>query len=219
VCAGAIVWQLNDCWPVTSWAAVDSGARLKPLWYELRRLYADRLLTIQPRDGAPALFAVNQSGDGWDPEVRLRRMSVGGEVLAEARVRLSAGARAVARAAVPESLLPEPGSRTEYLVADADGQRALHFPVRDLELAYPEPSYDVAVAELPDGAAGVTVTARTLVRDLLLQADRLAPEAAADRGLFTLLPGESATARVTGWPSPDRAAAEAALFAVAGAHA
>lgn len=23
VCSGAIVWQLNDCWPVTSWAAVD----------------------------------------------------------------------------------------------------------------------------------------------------------------------------------------------------
>ncbi|MGQ4511584.1 glycosyl hydrolase 2 galactose-binding domain-containing protein [Streptomyces sp. DW26H14] len=216
VCAGAIVWQLNDCWPVTSWAAVDGDARLKPLWYELRRLYADRLLTIQRRDGAPVLVAVNQSRSGWDPEVRLRRMSVGGEVLAEARVRLAAGARRVARAAVPDGLLPGPGSRTEYLVADADGQRALHFPVRDLEFAYPEPSYDVAVAELPDGAAGVTVTARTLVRDLLLQADRLSPEAAADRGLFTLLPGESATIRVTGWPSPDRAAAEAALFAVTG---
>src|SRR5699024_6229275 len=34
-CTGALVWQLNDCWPVISWAAVDSGERLKPLWYAL----------------------------------------------------------------------------------------------------------------------------------------------------------------------------------------
>jgi beta-mannosidase len=214
VCAGTIVWQLNDCWPVTSWAAVDGDARLKPLWHELRRLYADRLLTIQRRDGAFALLAVNQAPDDWEPEVSLRRMSASGDVLAEARVRLTAGPRAVARAALPDGLLPGPDSVTEYLVADADGLRALHFPVRDLEFAYPEPSYEVSVAELAEGTAAVKVTAHTLVRDLLLQADRLAPDAAGDRGLFTLLPGESATIRVTGWDTPDAAAARAALFAV-----
>ena len=53
ICMGAIVWQLNDCWPVTSWAAVDGDGRRKPLWYALRRAYADRLLTVQPRDGGP----------------------------------------------------------------------------------------------------------------------------------------------------------------------
>ncbi len=43
--AGSIVWQLNDCWPVTSWAAIDSEQRLKPLWFALRDAYAPRLLT------------------------------------------------------------------------------------------------------------------------------------------------------------------------------
>ena len=33
---GRVVWQLNDCWPVTSWAAVDGDGRRKPLWYALR---------------------------------------------------------------------------------------------------------------------------------------------------------------------------------------
>ena len=37
VCMGTIVWQLNDCWPVTSWSAIDGDGRRKPLWYALRR--------------------------------------------------------------------------------------------------------------------------------------------------------------------------------------
>ena len=35
-CMGTIVWQLNDCWPVISWSAVDGDGRRKPLWYALR---------------------------------------------------------------------------------------------------------------------------------------------------------------------------------------
>jgi beta-mannosidase len=214
-CAGAIVWQLNDCWPVTSWAAVDSDARLKPLWYELRRLYADRLLTVQLRDGRPVVFAVNQSRADWNTRVRLRRMSASGEVIAEERVELAAGAGTVAGAPVAEKLLPDAASGTEYLVADADGERAVHFPVRDKEFAYPAPEYDVELAAA-DGAGdvGVVVTARTLLRDLLLQADRLSPAATADQGLLTLLPGESVTIRVKGWDAPDAGAARGALFMI-----
>ncbi|AXK33569.1 glycoside hydrolase family 2 protein [Streptomyces armeniacus] len=231
-CAGTVVWQLNDCWPVTSWAAIDGDGRLKPLYFELRRVYADRLLTVQLRDGAPAVVAVNQSAEAWRTSVRLRRMSADGRTLAGTRLDLGAAARTVAEAAVPAELVPDAGSGKEYLVADADadadagdaerGLRALHFPVRDREFAYPAPRFDVELARRGD-AVEVTVTARTLLRDLLLQADRLGPEATADRGLLTLLPGERATIAVRGWdpgdaPDTDGApaveAVRAALFAV-----
>ncbi|WP_158761834.1 hypothetical protein, partial [Streptomyces sp. NRRL S-146] len=61
---------------------------------------------------------------------------------------------------------------------------------------------------------GITVTARTLVRDLLLQADRLDPGARADRGLVTLLPGEEVTIGVRGWKTPDAETARSALYCV-----
>ncbi len=32
VCKGALFWQLNDCWPVTSWAAIDGDGQPKPLY-------------------------------------------------------------------------------------------------------------------------------------------------------------------------------------------
>lgn len=35
--AGALVWQLNDCWPVISWAIIDSALRNKPAIYSIGR--------------------------------------------------------------------------------------------------------------------------------------------------------------------------------------
>jgi len=207
VCAGTIVWQLNDCWPVTSWAAIDGDGRTKPLYHELRRLYADRLLTLQPRGGGLLLAAVNQAADAWAPSLVLRRMSVDGAVVAEASVGLSAAARTVAEVRVEREL--EPMGPKEFLVADADGLRALHFPVPDREVPYPRPEFEVTVAP-----GAVTVTAHTLVRDLLLQADRLDPGAEADTGLVTLLPGEQVTMGVRGWKTPDAATARSALYCV-----
>lgn len=205
VCAGAIVWQLNDCWPVTSWAAIDGDGREKPLYHELRRLYADRLPTFQLRDGRLVLVCVNQGGEEWRGAVRLRRMTVDGVLMDEERVEFTVGRRGVEQVALAPELVPV--SAREFLVADADGLRALYFPVVDREIPWPEPKFEVSVAP-----GAVTVTASTLVRDLLLQADRLGPEVRADQGLSTLLPGESVTIGVAGWDVPDAVAARAALY-------
>ncbi|MEV5844638.1 glycoside hydrolase family 2 protein [Streptomyces sp. NPDC051985] len=208
VCAGTVVWQLNDCWPVTSWAAIDGDGREKPLWHELRRLYADRLLTLQVRERGLVLAAVNQAARAWNGDLALRRMTVDGVLVGRALLPLAAGARAVAVVDVPRGLRPE--GPAEFLVADArGGLRALYFPAPDREIPYPKPEFEVTVAP-----GAVTVTARTLVRDLLLQADRLDPAARADRGLVTLLPGERVTIGVSGWETPDVAAARAALYCV-----
>ncbi|MFI8190087.1 glycoside hydrolase family 2 protein [Streptomyces sp. NPDC085946] len=220
VCAGTVVWQLNDCWPVTSWAVIDGDGREKPLYHELKRLYADRLATVRRHGDGLELALVNQSGRAWSGEVELRRMAVDGRVLGGAGERFMVDRRAVGTVAVPPSLLP--AGPDEFLVADASGSsrpgeagsggglRALYFPAPDREIPYPRPEFDVAL----EPGVGITVTARTLVRDLLLQADRLDPDARADRGLVTLLPGERVTIGVRGWRTPDAAAARAALFCV-----
>ncbi|CEL57611.1 beta-mannosidase [Rhizoctonia solani AG-1 IB] len=35
--SGALVWQINDCWPVTSWAIVDYFLRPKPAYFTIAR--------------------------------------------------------------------------------------------------------------------------------------------------------------------------------------
>jgi beta-mannosidase len=57
-----------------------------------------------------------------------------------------------------------------------------------------------------DGGYAVSVTARALVKDLAVLADRVAPDARVDTMLLTLLPGESATIAVrTGAEVPPEA--------------
>jgi len=45
-CMGAIYWQLNDCWPVCSWASVDYFGRWKALHYGARRFFAPLRATL-----------------------------------------------------------------------------------------------------------------------------------------------------------------------------
>jgi beta-mannosidase len=45
-CMGAIYWQLNDCWPVASWASVDYFGRWKALHYGARRFFAPLRATV-----------------------------------------------------------------------------------------------------------------------------------------------------------------------------
>ncbi|WP_371478819.1 glycoside hydrolase family 2 protein [Kitasatospora sp. NBC_00315] len=217
-CAGTVVWQLNDCWPVSSWAAVDGDGRLKPLYHELRRLYADRLLTVQPGTGgaAPEVALVNQAGEPWLTVVTLRRVGSDGVVTAETEAPVTVGARSVVRLAVPRALLPVEGSAKEFLAVDADGLRAVHFAVPDRAFAYERPAFDLTVepVEHEGDAVDVVVTAHTLLRDLLLQADRISPAAVADRGLVTLLAGEQVRIRVRGGGAVGADAARAALFCV-----
>ncbi|MEU5954565.1 glycoside hydrolase family 2 protein [Streptomyces sp. NPDC047525] len=218
-CAGTVVWQLNDCWPVSSWSAVDGDGRLKPLHHELRRVYADRLLSLQPpqdEGGGPELALINQSGSPWSTTVTLRLMRADGTVAARTSLERTAAPRSVLRLAVPPEVAVATGSAKEYLVADADGLRALHFGVRDRDFSYPEPRFEVVVESVAGDrdTVDVVVTAQTLVRDLLLQADRIAPHARADRGLLTLLPGERTRIRVHGARDAGANRIRAALYCV-----
>ena len=199
LCTGTILWQLNDNWPVTSWSAVDGDGRRKPMWYALRRVYADRLLTLQPRDGAPALVAVNDSGTAWRTEFEIRRLSFAGDPRAKTTVTIEIPAGGAATVPLPPEVTGADDPAAELIVADGDGTRALWFFAEDVDLAYPAPAVDATVTPAPGGLL-VEVAARTLVRDLTLFPDRLDPQASVDEQLVTLLPGERTTFRVaTRW--------------------
>lgn len=46
-CMGTVVWQLNDIWPVASWASIDYFGRWKALHYAQKRMFAPVLISCQ----------------------------------------------------------------------------------------------------------------------------------------------------------------------------
>ena len=208
---GTILWQLNDNWPVVSWAAVDFDEHRKPLWYAMRDAYAPRLATIQPRSSEAAVAAafegvrpeedvlalvlINDTDRAWSGDVEVRRLAFDGTELGSARLAVTVDARGVTTTLLPEQVAVFGNVENEVLVATPE-------PGSTFAAAFWNPSevVDQALetdalssrAERTDDGYAVTVTATSYVRDVFLQVDRVDPHATVDRGLVTLLPGQSA---------------------------
>jgi len=197
---GTIVWQLNDCWPVTSWAAVDGYGRKKPLWYGMRRSYAERLLSVQPRGAGLVVSAVNDRGESWRESFIARRLSFDGVTLATFSGRFAVDRFGGQDITLPVDVAMATDASRELLeVTTASGIRALWFYAEDRDLAYSTPEIEV-VTRREGSSVDVDIRAMVLVRDLVILADRVDPAAEADDALIMLLPGESATIRVRGVP-------------------
>ncbi len=213
-CMGSVVWQINDCWPVVSWAAIDGAGRKKPLWYAMQNAYAAQLLTIQPAGGDDdtglTASLISEDDAELDGKLVLQRVSFDGEVLGAAELHVSLIGRGRVSVDIPADVVEPLDPSSELIVATMGELRAVWFFVADRGLAYAPTAVEVSTTRRDDGAIELVATATALVRDLSVQADRLGASASVDRGLVTLLPGESATFVITGVP------AEADLTVLAG---
>jgi beta-mannosidase len=78
---GALFWQLNDCWPVTSWSAIDYDGRWKALQYYARRFYAPILVSPHMENGSLKTYIVSDKTQATPATLRVRLMDFDGKVL------------------------------------------------------------------------------------------------------------------------------------------
>jgi beta-mannosidase len=60
-CMGTLFWQLNDCWPVTSWSAIDFYNRPKAFYYSLENLYDNVLLSVKKEADDYKIYIINDN--------------------------------------------------------------------------------------------------------------------------------------------------------------
>ena len=80
VCMGAVYWQLNDCWPVASWASIDYTGRWKALHYYAKRFFAPVLLSCC--EEGMLTQEPNINAEPYDMEKSIR-LSVSNETMQE----------------------------------------------------------------------------------------------------------------------------------------
>lgn len=209
--AGAVVWQLNDCWPVTSWAAIDGDGRPKPLYHALAASFAPRVVRVHPEGDSLVVAAVNDTDEAWVGDLVVRLFGFDGTPRREYRERVEVAARGVARLPLPDDLAATDSPADTVLLAELGTPEAPHergwwffAEPRDADLPAPDAQVQVSPVE---GGQAVRVRAGVLLREVTLLADKLHPDAVADTGLVTLLPGEQHTFVVRGCPGLTDAAA------------
>jgi len=81
-CMGAVYWQLNDIWPVISWASVDYFGRWKALQYAARHFFAPVMISCEEISEVSLREAVVAEPE---PVVSKARLCVTNETFAESR--------------------------------------------------------------------------------------------------------------------------------------
>ncbi|HIF9394566.1 TPA: beta-mannosidase [Photobacterium damselae] len=81
-CRGILYWQLNDCWPVSSWSSIEYTGRWKQLHYHAKRFFAPQLVTFIKQDnGLLTLNAVNDEHKAVNYQGQVLQLSWQGDVL------------------------------------------------------------------------------------------------------------------------------------------
>jgi beta-mannosidase len=77
---GTIIWQLNDTWPVASWASLDYGGNWKAMHYQARRFFEPvTLVAIPSADGSEIeMRMVNDLTDNIEISADFYTVDLGG---------------------------------------------------------------------------------------------------------------------------------------------
>ena len=78
---GSLYWQLNDCWPVASWASIDYYGRWKALHYYARRFYDDVLISPFLRNEKVDVYVVSDKLQPLSGDIHAQLLDFSGKVL------------------------------------------------------------------------------------------------------------------------------------------
>jgi beta-mannosidase len=92
--SGTLIWQLNDCWPVASWASLDYFGRWKALHYAAKRFYAPVLLSVAEEGKTMRVHVTSDLVEPVDVVVRWRLETLDGKSLSSGEQTLRAMALA-----------------------------------------------------------------------------------------------------------------------------
>lgn len=190
-CQGALYWQLNDTWPVCSWASLDHGGNWKLLHHMAKDFFAPVLVSAVPGPGSIALRAVNDRLAPVTLTVSARAMAMDGSArdLGQATVTVPPDA------AIPVLHLPADALGSgEVLAFDWQDESGTALG-RDIFAPKPWKAYDLQAPRItqrlfavPDGWA-INLNARNPAFFVALEADQ---PGRFSHNAFALLPGQDA---------------------------
>ena len=191
---GALIWQLNDCWPGTSWSLIDYELLPKAAYYYARKFFSPVAASIDHDPGKPvSVWLVNDRPEPVQDELVLEVKTFAGETLRAESIRIAVGPNEVRQVAeyAEDELLG--GAAPETAVIRLRSRGGV-FPdnicyLRDFkDLRLPPARLEVRRSA---ERQTITVTADRLARFVMLDIPQ--EEVVCSDNYFDLFPGETRT--------------------------
>ncbi len=191
-CMGTLYWQINDCWPVASWASMDYYGNWKPLQYYAKRLFEDVLVSAYEKDGMVSFKVVSDKTDALKGVLEIKALTLGGKVVSEKRIPVAVGADGcvdVLSLSKDELYAGCPENEVVVSMRLASGDELVAenvwYPVYPNAYSYPEPEFTVTCSTV-EGGVEMVLRSDVLIRDLWFSAEG----AEFGDNAVTLVPGE-----------------------------
>ncbi|MEX0602307.1 MAG: glycoside hydrolase family 2 protein [Bacteroidota bacterium] len=202
--AGALFWQLNDCWPVSSWSVIDSALRPKAAWFHAKRFFAPLLVSLKKEGNILEVWGTNDLLDSVTGTLELTLLSFTGERVwhKETEVRLARNSSRVVHR-IPMNDVPQIDPTVMYFRARlAAGEVRLSenrlFMVEPKHLRLPKANITACIKK--EGAeALITLSANAFVNALCLESE----DAVFDDNYFDMDAGETKSVAIQS-TRPDR---------------
>ncbi|USB33646.1 glycoside hydrolase family 2 protein [Paenibacillus sp. YPG26] len=196
-CMGTLYWQMNDCWPVASWAGMDYQGRWKALQYAVKRSFAPVVVIVQSVGDDINFYAVSDLGTVIQAELVTELRKLSGELILQKvhSVALGAGESTEVFHITRNELLGGLDSHDVILTAvlkqggDVIAARE-HYLAPEKELKLVKPNIKLTEATDESGGTVYTLETDTLARQVWLSTPE---EGIFSDNFFDLVPGQPRT--------------------------
>lgn len=193
-CMGTMFWQFNDCWPVTSWSAVDSEQRPKAFYYALKQLYADYMVTVAASEKKILVTCITDKYESESCKLSLQLMDFNGKIIWEKKEPLTVSNTNNQKITMPLNQLPQFDSTKCLMLATLFvGNKQVasnHFtftPPKNLAL----PPVALSIRQVK---GGLEVSSDVFAKDVFIYSEN--KDINLQDNFFDLLPGEKKTIKL-----------------------
>ncbi|RMD79227.1 MAG: glycoside hydrolase family 2 protein, partial [Lentisphaerae bacterium] len=149
ICMGTVIWQLNDNWPVASWATLEYSGKWKLIHYLTRRFYAPILPSILQKGTVLTCWLTSDHAEGCKGTLRLEVYNLEGERVAECKWPVAleqAGSIEAGTFDLAESgLLPDQVFALLHVEENGTIHTNFHLTAKPKEYTFPDPKISFRV--------------------------------------------------------------------------
>jgi beta-mannosidase len=185
-CMGSLYWQLNDCWPVTSWSTLDYYGNWKAAHYQVKESFAPILLAVTENADGYSIIGSNDNLEVKEGLVTAKLLDFSGNELWTAskecvlNVERNTTCMQISNADLPKFVKEKTVLQIEF-TSNQKKSIAHHYFVKPKELQLEQPTIEVKIV----GETLIELKTNTLAKNVYLQAK----DTFFEENYFDLLPG------------------------------